>query len=302
MGGCIGWLLALPLVLLAQDGFFAQFETSELTPLLGEPVAVLLVVQAPVGYEIDFGTVGASWGDEISIEAIGELAVEPVGGGNLYRLPLTVVPWRVGVVTTPPSFVTYSTVEGSEPVQLAIEPVSFDVPSTLDEEQELRISRVVRRMPYPASVIWGGIGAAALAVIAGSAFMTQALTSRRTASRTHLRPVARTLAQRTISRLNQVRTDAPDVVTQYMQMGDILRVFLRDLLSLNAQDMTTAELIDKLAEDKSLSAGRRKELEYLLEQSDLAKFAPSKVFTPDRLSVLQRAVEWVQSVEREVDV
>lgn len=301
MGGVIGWLVALPLLVLAQDGFLAQFEAGDLTPLLGEPVDILLVVQVPVGYELDFSVVGASWGDEISIRETGDLTVEPVGGGNLYRLPLIVVPWRVGVVTTPPSYVTVQTGEGSDPVQLTIEPISFDVPSTLDDEQELRISRVVHWMPYPASVVWSGVGLAALVVIAGSAFMTQALTSRRTTARTFVRPVTRTLAQRTISRLNQLRSDAPDVVTQYMQMGDILRVFVRDLLGFAAQDMTTSELIDKLTEDQSLSAGRRKELAYLLEQADLAKFAPSKVFTPDRLSVLQRAVQWVQSVEQEVE-
>jgi len=99
--------------------------------------------------------------------------------------------------------------------------------------------------------------------------------------------------------LYRLRMDAPDVFAQYAGMGDILREYIQTRFGLPAGDLTTAELINQMGEQQMLRTARLKELEYLLEQADLAKFAPSGVYTPKEGSLTQLASQWVKAIEQE---
>ena len=111
----------------------------------------------------------------------------------------------------------------------------------------------------------------------------------------------RSLGQSTVQQLHRLRMDAPDVIAQYAGTGNILREYVRVQFDVAADDLTTDELVDTLRQTNQLRAVRLKELTYLLNQADLAKFAPASVYSPGgQTSLPDLAQQWVKSVEVEV--
>ena len=232
---------------------------------------------------------------ENSAPLLGEPVVD---AAQTYTVSLTVIPWRTGALTTPETLIFYRTGAADAPQSLRVMPQTFNVPSTLDASPELRVSREVWGLPYPRVLLLALVVGAGAAVMIGGAYGLQRYFQRR--PRRLLGGLTRTLAQRTVYRLSRVHAEAPDIIAQYAAMGDILREYVQALLMVDAVDMTTRELLDELAGDDALSPARRKELRYLLDQADLAKFAPAKVYAPQELSLLRLASQWVQAVDEEL--
>ncbi|MEL6271412.1 MAG: hypothetical protein AAFR22_16510, partial [Chloroflexota bacterium] len=64
-------------------------------------------------------------------------------------------------------------------------------------------------------------------------------------------------------------------------------------------DLTTVELMALLEMEERLPEEKQRSLGFLLDQADLAKFAPSEIYTPSDLSMLKVAMLWVQDVGKE---
>ncbi len=309
-GGVAAWrralLIASVLALVVVWGYraaaqptpTARFETTNLEPLLGEQFTISLVVSVPTNYEVQFPPFGQDWGENFSVIALDDPTRDTDGEGAVHRLPMTVAVWQLGDVETPPTAVAYLDGNGNES-RLAVEPLSLFVPGTLDTDPELITSRQTVYLWYPLSVMIG-VGVGIVAVLSGSSYLVYRRFAQRTGGRIVGRQTPKTLTQRAVYDLNRIRADAPDIVAQYEQMGDRLRTYIHDLFDVPTQDRTTSELIEHIHREKLMTRERLKELRFLLEQADLAKFAPAEVYAPKELSMIQLAVQWVQSVEREV--
>lgn len=283
----------------AQGAFSARLEADDLEPLLGEPFGMTLIVQLPAGYEMVVPTLGPDWGD-FSVFEMTEPTIQQQGEAQVYTIEMQVAVWQVDNVETPPLLVEYRAVDGSETGIVPVEPLELRVPSTLDSEPELRISRLTIALPFSRAMLIVAGTAIMVVVVIGGAFALQRYQQRRAAMGLRGGVTSRTLAQQTVQALNRIRSDSPNIIVQYMAMGDTLRDYVERLFDVATEDLTTKELMRELETQESLTRGRQKELEFLLEQADLAKFAPSAVYAPKDLSVLQMAISWVQAVEREV--
>jgi hypothetical protein len=285
----------------AQDSseFSARLETTNTEPLLGEPFEMTLIVRLPTGYELVVPQLPPDWGD-FGILTMGEPSVQEQGAARVFSLEMTVAAWQVGEIETPQTVVEYRAVDGSETGNVPVEPLMLRVPSTLDENPTLRISRLTIPLPFSRAMLIAAGAAVMSVVVVGGAFMLQRYQQRRAAAMLRGRMSPRSLAEQTIQTLNRIRTESPDIIVQYAAMGDTLREYIEQLCGFATHDLTTTELMDELDRRESLPRGRQKELKFLLEQADLAKFAPAKVYAPKDMSILQMAMSWVQSVEREV--
>ncbi|MEO1439019.1 MAG: hypothetical protein AAFV33_01375 [Chloroflexota bacterium] len=273
----------------------AYFEPANIEPLLGEPVDVRLIVSVPASNQVEFPAIGSDWG-AFTITDVGEVEIGDAGDDVMYMLPMTVIPWETGLIETPDTRVRVLGDGVDE--QVRVEPFLFEVPSLLDDNPVLRVSRTVFGLPFPL-VFWGMIAGAVVLVVGVPGTIVLLRTSAQRSRLIRQRVVPRTLTQRTVNRLNQIRSEAPDIATQYSAMGDTLRVFVRDLLDVPATDLTTVELMALLEMEERLPEEKQRSLGFLLDQADLAKFAPSEIYTPSDLSMLKVAMLWVQDVGKE---
>ncbi|MEM6282991.1 MAG: hypothetical protein AAF787_12410 [Chloroflexota bacterium] len=273
----------------------AYFEPEDIEPLLGEPVNVTLVVNVPASSQVEFPAFERDWGD-FTVVGLDEVAIADTAEGTTYTLPMQIIPWGTGLVETPDTRVRVLGAGVDE--QVRVESFLFEVPTMLDENPVLRVSRTVFRLPYPLA-FWGGIAGAVVLLVGLPGTVIFLRSSAHRMRQRRQRVVPRTLTQRTMNRLNQIRSEAPDIAIQYAAMGDTLRVFIRDLYDMPAPDLTTLELMELLELESRLPDEKQRSLGFLLEQADLAKFAPSEIYAPSDLSMLKVAMLWVQDVGKE---
>lgn len=104
---------------------------------------------------------------------------------------------------------------------------------------------------------------------------------------------AHTLAMQEIERIKQEKTldKDSDVKKYYTQLTDIIRGYIKDRFGFNAQEMTSAEIIDELknSDDKTAIS----ELRDLLQTSDLVKFAKYYPEMRENDVNLMKAVEFI---------
>lgn len=282
----------------AQVEAFARFDSSLEDPLIGQPFDLFLVVSVPPEHDVILPTFDADWTWQFTIFDIGDSSVEQEDGTQIYTFPMRVATWNVDTVTTPETLVTVIDPAGAENTIL-VEPARLFVQSTLDADMELRLSRAVAYMGYPL-VIVVSVTLVVLSGVGVGAYVLYQRYANRDLRRLTANLAPKTIAQRAVNDLNRIRSESPDIITQYEAMGDRLRVYIHDLFGFSTEEQTTAELITYLRSSDLLSNNRQKELRFLLEQADLAKFAPAEIYTPQELSMLQLAIQWVQNVEGEV--
>ena len=81
----------------------------------------------------------------------------------------------------------------------------------------------------------------------------------------------------------------------YTQLTDVLRVYMNDRFGIDAQEMTTSEIIDEMLKIKDKES--IKELRQILEFSDLVKFAKMKPTERDNRLNMANAIEFVNETK-----
>lgn len=272
----------------------AQLEPTNYEPLIGEPFNMTLTVLTEPNYEVVFPDFESdnNWGGLTVLDvAIPEVVVNDVDWQH--TLVFTVVAWQVGEVTTPRTEIRYRAGNSGEYTDLLITPAFVIVPSTLDDLPSLRISRLVSDMRLiSSSVITVVVVATVLLVLSAIWWLMP--------QRRQSLSISRTVAQRTLQNLQRLRFNAPDAVTLYAAVGDNLRQYVTTMLDIQEPDMTTSELMHWLEEWNGLHASRLAELEFILEQADLAKFAPKEILSNADPDFTEAARRWVKAVDSQL--
>jgi len=280
----------------AQDNARGYFTAEIGSPLIGEPVDLLLTIDVPEGSTVTFPQFPREWPPFI-VQATGDVGVNTNGGRTIYLQRLTVSLWRPGDYQTPEISIEYQLPNSPDKRQMVLESAYFVVKSVLNpDDLNLRPLKPPVAMFYISPLAVG-------AALAGLGLVGYFVWSRRKkfgfmkgegqAGGFH---VSARWVLEALKRVDSADLAAPKV---YALVSDALRHYVQERFGVQAEGMTTAELAERLHGNQELSEKRQRELAYLLDQADLVKFArmqpPSK--SADKMLIV--AQRWVVAVEQE---
>lgn len=269
----------------------AEFEVDNQEPLLGEPFNVTIIIRAPSNVEI------LSWVTfEYPMEMLeeGEIEAEPDGDTDFitYRRTYEVVLWEVGEYLSQGALIAYriGDVISSTPVS------SFyvQVPSQIVNPEDAfpRPSVAPIYLSYLSPWIFVGI---AVGLIIGAMIIAKLLQISRQGV---VQIVTASPADKAIAELEDLKGQQLPPATVYELVANNLRQYIESQFEIEAVEMTTVELISILRHRDVFPKKHRQQLQDVLEQSDLVKFAR---FQPDKTSSLRLvnyAIKWLKETER----
>ena len=165
-------MLQLLLFIAALQGTFnARLEAEGLSAMVGERVGVMLVVETPPGYAVDFPTLG-DWGvfGVVSVEAP---IVEASDMGLVHTQQFEVIPWQTGALFSPPLSISYRAEDGTATGQIPVAPLRMDIIDTLEADTTLRTSRRTVDLPYVQTWLYVAGGTGLAAAVIGGAYVAQ---------------------------------------------------------------------------------------------------------------------------------
>ena len=103
-------------------------------------------------------------------------------------------------------------------------------------------------------------------------------------------------AMRALQRLkNEARTTKQQIEAFYVEVSQVLRVYLEERFGLHAPERTTEEFLRELEGGEELAKSHRRELERFLSQCDLVKFAAFVPEERDHLTTWDMAAAFVEA-------
>jgi len=110
-----------------------------------------------------------------------------------------------------------------------------------------------------------------------------------------------TKALRALARLRgAARTTPAQVEAYYVEVSNVLRVYLEERFGLRAPERTTEEFLRELEGGDQLAREHRTELERFLSQCDLVKFAAVVPTEHDHLAMFALAEAFVESTRSDL--
>jgi hypothetical protein len=289
------WLLLCFLILLsqpmrAQDRAEAHFLTNLGAPLVGEPIELTLTATIPAGaIMISWPEFPADWWP-LEVQNVGELSI----GATEYHQNLTVILWIPGDYQTPETTITYQLAENAETQTLVVEPAFFSIPSVLDgQDMALRPFKAQISLPYvsPLVIAAGAAGLGALSFVAIRRLRSvRAIVLKRTVDEDGLGPAARAA----LAELRRIALLGLPPDQLYAATANCLRTYIHDQMNIPALDLTTAELMGSLRLPDAL----QRELQRILEQADLVKFARYQPSGETAQKYLDVAGKWVRAADQ----
>jgi hypothetical protein len=295
------WLLAL-WILVSGARTYAQadvraFFTADIgSPLIGQPIDLLLTVEVPDGTKVNLPAFPTDW-PPFMIQTVSEITTSTSNGITTYSQHLTVLLWQIGEYQTPDTVIEFQLPDSTENRQVIAQPAYFDVKSVL-EPDDLNL----RPLKPPVSIFYVSplmIGTALLGLCVIGVFAwskrKQFHFPKAVTNTNNLHPAA----QIALSEIKRIGSSNNTPLTGYVAVSDALRRYLQGRFGVRAIDMTSQELMFDLSKGQDVSERRQRDLANLLEQADLVKFAgmqPSSKFTDKLLNV---AYGWVMAVEQD---
>jgi hypothetical protein len=286
----LGFLIFLSQPVYAQLGGTARFSANVGAPLVGQPIDLTLIASVPSG------AIMTSWPEfpedwpPFEVRSVGELMISDTE----YRQNLTVILWTPGEHQTPETAITYQIAENADVQTLIVEPAFFIVPSVLDgQDTALRPFKAQIALPYvsPLVLVAGAAGMSVLTIFAIRGWrMTRPVILKRTADEDGLGPAARAA----LAELRRIALQGLPPEQIYAAAADCLRTYILDQMTIPARDMTTAELMESL----HLPDALQRELQRLLEQADLVKFARYQPSGDAAQKYLDVAGKWVRAADQ----
>ncbi len=151
---------------------------------------------------------------------------------------------------------------------------------------------------------WQGAFAASLLLIVAVVLLIVLLTKRR--GRHWATKLVRLAApvpphQRAISEIERLKLDTKvavrDTKRYYTELTDVLRQYIAERFAVNAMEMTTSEIIERLTQKKDVV--RLGELRHIFETADLVKFAKHETLISENDINLLRAVDFITMTKEE---
>lgn len=232
-----------------------------------EPVTVLLDLYRRADLEVEFAPVVDSKDFQIETTVASEV---PFGAGLWRRTTLVLRPQRGPAELVLPSFIARAK-DGSA---VASTPEQKITVVSLLTGQAAALEAPGEPFPTPSRAGWWVAGTGLLLVLASAAFV---MLRRRTGQPRHQSAVAvppHIKALRALARLRSLpRTTQAQVEAFYVEVSDVLRLYLEERFGLRAPERTTEEFLRELEGGEQLAREHRAELERFLSQCDLVKFA-----------------------------
>lgn len=289
------WLFVCGSPVDAQEDVRAYFTAEIGTPLIGEPIELVLTVDVPDGTSVVMPQFPVAW-PPFTVREVGSVTMTSNGGRALYQQKLIVTLWEPGDYEIPQTFVDYRLPNAVSGRQIIFANVNFSVHTTLNpDDLNLRPFKAPLSMSYISPIVVGvvPIGLGALAFLWRLRHRNHAFGKRKVALGQY--QVAALAALEEINRLDQ--QSAPSVV--YAAVSDALRRYVQGKFGIRAADMTTEELTRNLKVCQRLGDKHQRELSYLLEQADMVKFAQVQPPSRSAQKMLNIAQRWVRAVEQD---
>lgn len=284
----------------ALDAIRAYFVTGRLSPLVGEPVALTLVVEMPRDAElVEWPPIGEEW-PPFMVRAVGEVRRQS-GSDNreIYTQPLVVILWEPGDHQTPETLIGYRIPNYDDVFYAPFMPALFSVPSVLEADMNENRLRPLKGQITLFYIPWWGYLLGAGFVLSCGYFVRHWWIAR------HARRGLQSIDTKSPSEIaleNLVIAARSDTGSQDKcdRMVAALRSYLQAQFQIPAIEMTTAELIQTFQQSNYLVEINIQNLAQILEQADLIKFADVNLAEKGTLRLLALASQWIKSVESQL--
>ncbi len=269
----------------------AWFEAETRSPLVGQPIQLILKVNLPLNAAITtWPNIPVGW-LPFQVSKVDEVKETISGDKRAYQQAITITLWNLGEYHTPETIISYQ--YQGQVFRIRAQEAFFTVPSSLDQtDLELRALKPPIWFPYTSPWLMIIIGVVITLVITSLIWWWRL--KQRDGTKLHdvATPVGRAFAE-----LKSLGEQGIAPTTLFPMVANCLRVYIQDRYDLRAQDMTTNELISALHTQGYLPQRAQKELQRILEYADLVKFASFQPGKQSAHQLLQVAGSWLERAE-----
>ena len=276
----------------------AYLTAENLQPKLGEPIQLILHIRVPKDAQLILPDFVDDF-EPLTITKVGLLIVinSSDNADVEYEVPLTAVLWQLGKSVTPSLTVSYQ-VAGKSSVELRVEPLQFDVPSTLSpNDVNLRPFKPQIYLTYvPVWIILPIV----LVICATTLFIIRMRHLKFWKPRGQIierQKLFNIEITEILNNLEQVQASTESALHIFGQTSDCLRAYLKQRYGIHALDLTTLELMEKLRQSELLPNDEFQTLLDLLRRADLVKFARAVPKQTVARQYATKAAAWIVAVE-----
>ncbi len=271
----------------------AYFATNNNNPLVGEPFELEIVVNAPPDIEIVQWPTFPEDAQPFDILESGDIITENATESTRYSQTLTAVLWESGSHLTPEISVHFMETGSPAEQQALLSSAFFSVESLLPagETATLRPAKSPINLPYLPVTVW--VGAAAMMGGAGYGVFWW---GRKRRHRLFMSGASSAM-QTSLSALSDLKFQNLPAEQLYPRIAAHLRSYVQSSLQVRATEMTSSELIEALRQ-RQFPPRLCHDLQRILEQADLVKFARFQPESTSSLRILKFAINWLEEAER----
>lgn len=294
--GLLFWLM--PLGIYAQDlQALARLDTQQVR--IGEPLTYTLEVEGKATLRVQW----PQWGDSLgSFEIIEARAKDSsLRQGQLWqRQELVLMAFDSGMKRIPPQEISYLTPGQGDVRRVSTGALQVEVMTVpVDTTQTFRDIKSVQGEPFTLKEIltYVGIGLLALAPIAVLVwFLMQPKEKRTLTYRKPQPPVPpHEIAMRRLGELEGKKLwQQGQVKAYYAELTGILRSYLEARYRIPALESVTDQILRDL-QGKGVPDKQQRDLQHLLPQADLAKFAKSQPSEKENLAAMEMARAFIRN-------
>lgn len=265
----------------------AIFTASNTEPLIGEPFTLRLRIEHPPEVTI---TAFPELPDMSPMEILQstEITSGSENGSLFMEQSYQVVMWQTGPYMTPE--IPVEVQSAGDTFLAPVRSLSINVPSVLAESADHtpRPSIPQARLPHIPTVIPIGAAVVVIIVMMGGVFIKKRQSMPASMDET---------ARSAIHELEDLREAPPSPAQTLTVISLILRRYLQDQFKIHALEQTTDEVLAQIAANTMLSRSHRDQIERVLSQADLVKFAR---YTPDEL-LSRQTIDYTLRLIREIE-
>ena len=290
----LGIVLFNNVIVWAQD-VNASISTTKQRPLVGEPFQIELLIMLPGNAELETWSQSPEQWGSFEVQEFSDVEIGQINGSAIYRQTLDVVIWEPGEFNTPEMRITYRIPGQAQASEIMVASLAITVPSVLViGDDSLRPLKGQITIPFVAPQY---------IVISGCVAMSMFLWAYRRWLRWRENSAAtiyqiRDIDDALLAALQDIDRQALEPAVVYALTADVLRDFVRDQFRVAAHELTTRELLRVLTD--RLSPPMYHQLQQLLSQADLVKFAQQRPNQQSARHYLTSASHWIQSAAREL--
>ena len=174
--------------------------------------------------------------------------------------------------------------------------IFIEVKSVLPADGEAKDIRDLKPLVVPKKPVWPWLAGAGAIVFLGAGIGAWIWVRRRKRRLVVPPPPPHEIAFAALDALRNTDFTNPEAVRQYFYaLSEVLRAYIEGRFTLNATDLTTEEILPRLADLPLLSSEQRAKLREFLVATDLVKYAQYQAGKPEIESAYERALTFVET-------